>query len=311
LQTRVRLFFDFMNGQQRLSYAQLLGLAQNMAWLKGGQKIYQYRLKEFNDTHTGNNPYPRDGRFELIRTINKYNKRIETAYFPQRLENFSPYREDHKYRNLITAERDLIDGIEHPDPINRIPRTKAVQLLEYKFTQALDSMTDDIFIFRLPTGIGKTWRVKDLDGITLAFPTNDLKKQVFEERKRPDTAIMTPEFPLFTDDKLNENINRLFSAGFIKQVHRILWDLKKGGICNAEDQAIAQKYLDENKAVQNSVGSIFTTHSRALHSSFYHDTIIFDEDPLSLLLNVETLKIADLKKIKKGGLAELFGYDKT
>ena len=31
LQCRVRLFYDFMNGRDRLSYAQLLGLAQNMA----------------------------------------------------------------------------------------------------------------------------------------------------------------------------------------------------------------------------------------------------------------------------------------
>lgn len=31
LQTRVRLFFDFMHGEERLSYAQLLGLAQSLA----------------------------------------------------------------------------------------------------------------------------------------------------------------------------------------------------------------------------------------------------------------------------------------
>lgn len=31
LQSRVRIFFDFMNGEKRLSYAQLLGLAQNLA----------------------------------------------------------------------------------------------------------------------------------------------------------------------------------------------------------------------------------------------------------------------------------------
>jgi len=145
-----------MNGDERLSYAQLLGLVQNMVWMKGGQKLYEQRLKEFNETHTGNNPYPQDGRFELMRAMNKYNKSVETAYFPQRLENFSPYREDHKYRNLITAERCLIDGIERTGPINRMPLEKAEQLLEYKFTQARDSMTDDIFIFRLPTGIGKT-----------------------------------------------------------------------------------------------------------------------------------------------------------
>jgi len=190
--------------------------------MNGGQKLYEDRLREFNKHHNGTNPYPRDGRFELIRSINKYNKCVETAYFPQRLENFSPYPEDHNYRNLITAERDLLDGIEQTEPIHRMSVVKAEQLLEYKFTQALGSMSDDIFIFRLPTGIGKTWRVKDLDGVALAFPTNDLKKQIFEERKRPDTAIMTPEIPIFTDDKLNESIDRLYKAGFVKQVHRLL-----------------------------------------------------------------------------------------
>ena len=59
------------------------------------------------------------------------------------------------------------------------------------------------------------------------------------------------------------------------------------------------------------MGTVFTTHSRAIHTSFHHDTIIFDEDPLPHLLNVDTLKIADLKKIKKGKLARMFGNDTT
>jgi len=222
VQSKVRLFFDFMNSEDRLSYAQLLGLAQNMVWMKGGQKIYEDRLQEFNDNHTGNNPYPRDGRFELMRSLNKYNKDVDTAYFPQRLENFSPYPSDHKYRNLITAERDLLDGIEQTEPITRMPLEKAEQLFEYKFTQAMDSMSDDIFIFRLPTGIGKTWRVKDLDGVTLAFPTNDLKREVYQEREPLNTAVITPEFPVFGNETINQHIDRLFKAGFVRQVHRLL-----------------------------------------------------------------------------------------
>jgi len=122
---------------------------------------------------------------------------------------------------------------------------------------------------------------------------------------------MTPEFPVFTDKKLNESIDRLFKAGFVKQVHRLLWELKKGGLCGREDKAIARNYIDQNQAVQESTRSIFTTHSRAIHSSFPHDTIIFDEDPLPLLLNVDTLKIADLKKIKKDGVSGLFGNNRT
>lgn len=190
--------------------------------MKGGQKIYEARLQEFNDTHTGSNPYPRDGRFELIRSLNKYNKHVDTAYFPQRLENFSPYQSDHRHQNLITAERDLLDGIELTKPINRMSLDHAEQLLEYKFTQAMDCLSDDIFIFKVATGLGKTRRIKDLDEVTLAFPTNELKRQVIGERKDPTSAIMTPEFPVFTDPKLNEKIDRLFTAGFVKQVHRLL-----------------------------------------------------------------------------------------
>ncbi len=156
LHSRVRLFFDFLYAEQRLSYEQLVGLAQNLAWMQGGQKLYEARLKEFNASHIGNDPYPNDGRFELVRKFSKYNKRIETAYFPMRLENFSPYPKDHAYRNLITAERDLIDGIEQTQPIQRMSLIHAEQFLEYKFNEAMDCLRDDIWIFRLPTGIGKT-----------------------------------------------------------------------------------------------------------------------------------------------------------
>lgn len=311
VQSKVRIFFDFMNGEERLSYAQLLGLAQNMVWMKGGQKIYEQRLKEFNDNHTGNNPYPQDGRFELMRSLGKYNKNVDTAYFPQRLENFSPYPGDHKYQNLLTAERDLLDGIELTEPIHRISLDSAEQLLEYKFSEAIDSFDEDIYIFRLPTGIGKTWRVKDLSEVTLAFPTNDLKREVYGERENPSSAIVTPEFPVFGDDSLNEHINRLFKAGFVKQVYKLLWDLKKGEGCSLEDQKIAQDYIDQNTAVQDFTGSVFTTHARALHTPFYHDTIIFDEDPLPLLLDVDTLKVADLKKVSRKSGALLFEHRTT
>lgn len=266
--------------------------------MQGGQELYESRLKEFNATHTGTNPYPNDGRFELARSFNKYNKAFETAYFPKRLENFSPYQSDHRYRNLITAERDLLDGIEQIEPIQRMPLKTAEQLLEYELTEAMDCLSDDIFIFRLPTGIGKTRLVKDLSEVTLAFPTNELKQQIYNERQDPYAARMTPEFPKFSDDDLNEKITRLFNAGFVKQVHQFLWDLKKGFGCNSNDQKLAELYIEENEKAKNSIQSVFTTHSRALHTPFIHDTIIFDEDPLPLLLDVSTLKIADLKKLK-------------
>lgn len=80
---------------------------------------------------------------------------------------------------------------------------------------------------------------------------------------------------------------------------------------SSDDQVLAQAYIDENKKIASSIHSVFTTHSRAIHSRFKHNTIIFDEDPLPLLLDVDTLKIADLKKIRKSAFCKLFNSDKT
>ncbi len=306
LEGKVRIFHDFMHSEQRLRYAQLVGLAQNLAWMKGGQKLYEARLQAFNATHTGNNPYPHDGRFELVRTFAKYNKSAETAYYPQRLINFSPYPSDARYRNLITAERDLLDRMEQIEPIQRMGLSHAEQYLDYKVEEAMDGLDNDIHLFRVPTGLGKTRRIKDMDEVILAFPTNDLKREVYDDRTGQSPAVTTPEFPTFTDPKLNAKIQRLLSAGFIKQVHRILWDIKRGKGCSTADQQIASNYLDQNRAAQQSVGSVFTTHARAIHSGFYQDTLIFDEDPLPLLLDVDTIKISDLKKLNQKSGRGLF-----
>lgn len=275
--------------------------------MKSGRKVYEQRLKAFNDTHSGNNPYPNDGRFELVRSFSKYNKHLYTAYFPQRLDNFSPYPSDHRYRNLITAERDLLDGIEQTEPIQRMSLRHAQDYFNYEFDQVMDELDNDIVIFKLPTGFGKTRRIKNLNEVTLALPTNKLKREVYNDREFKGSAIITPEFPEFNDAQLNLNFSRLYAAGFTKQVHKILHELTKGLGCTPEDQDIAQAYVNQNRSAQESVKSVFTTHSRAIHTSFSHDTIIYDEDPLPLILDVDTLKIADLKKIKKKSKSRLFG----
>tara|TARA_Y100001935_G_scaffold93147_1_gene77447 strand:- start:65796 stop:66368 length:573 start_codon:yes stop_codon:yes gene_type:complete len=190
--------------------------------MQGGQQLYEERLMEFNRHHKGTNPYPNDGRFELMRVISKYNAQVETAYFPQRLLLFSPYPEDHRYHNLLTAERDIIQGVEVLNPPAPISLTNAEQLFDYEFNNALDCLSDDIFIFKLPTGIGKSRRIKELDEVLLAFPTNELKLEQFQSRTEHNNAHFTPPFPVFQDAQLNESLERLLKAGFIKQVHRIL-----------------------------------------------------------------------------------------
>ena len=246
-----------------------------------------------------------------MRVISKYNAQVETAYFPQRLLLFSPYPEDHRYHNLLTAERDIIQGVEVLNPPAPISLTNAEQLFDYEFNNALDCLSDDIFIFKLPTGIGKSRRIKELDEVLLAFPTNELKLEQFQSRTEHNNAHFTPPFPVFQDAQLNESLERLLKAGFIKQVHRILWDLNNGACGGVIDQLRAQDYVRKIQQIKKEYETVFTTHSRAIHTQFEHDTVIFDEDPLALLIDVKTLKIADLKKIGNQSISSMFGDKST
>lgn len=71
------------------------------------------------------------------------------------------------------------------------------------------------------------------------------------------------------------------------------------------DQYLARTYLDDSKVARRSIKTVFTTQDWAMHTMFGHDTCIYDEDPIDKLLQVYTLRIADLKKIEKH--ANMFG----
>jgi hypothetical protein len=314
LASRVHIFRDFLYREERLKYAALLGLAQNMVWMKGGASLYRVRLEEFNENHEGNNPYPRDGRFELCRRFHKRNKDARTCYFPMRLENFSPYEVDGKYRNLLDAERDFARGVQVLEPINKATLLNAEQMLQYKLNEARDDLDDTVWLFKLPTGLGKTYHIKDEEYSVLAFPNHQLKDEVlYEKRSNPHNAIATPEVPTFQSEELNARISNLYELGLSKLAYRKIlevshqvtnsnystWDINKA------DQYIRQ--LKECFATQDK--TVFTTHSRAIFSeNLPHDTIIFDEDPLEELIRVQYIDLEDLQKLSWSGGRKLFEH---
>ncbi len=77
------------------------------------------------------------------------------------------------------------------------------------------------------------------------------------------------------------------------------------------DQLRAQDYVRKIQQIKKKYETVFTTHSRAIHTQFEHDTVIFDEDPLALLNDVDTLRIADLKKIGNQSISSMFANTST
>jgi hypothetical protein len=65
----------------------------------------------------------------------------------------------------------------------------------------------------------------------------------------------------------------------------------------SQDVDKAQAYLTQLAESKNSTNTVLTTHARALYSEFQHDTIIFDEDPLETIVDINKFEITDLIKL--------------
>jgi len=72
---------------------------------------------------------------------------------------------------------------------------------------------------------------------------------------------------------------------------------KNGKKYPEEDIKKAKEYLAQLKLSTNSTDAVLTTHTRALFTDFKHDTIIFDEDPLKSLIDIQQFELTDLIKL--------------
>lgn len=321
LQDKVQIFGDFMNSEERLKFASLKGLVLNMVWMKGGKRIYENRLKEFNENHpnySSDELYAHDGRHELARVLTRENKSLETYYSPMKLENFSPYEEDHKYRTLYEADREFIDGVEITEPINRMTLPKAEQLFRYQFEKCLSEHDQDIHIFLCHTALGKTEHIKDAGPNTLlAFPTHDLKEEVMDRRNDYTSAITTPKLPTFESEQLNQKLSRLYELGFrglaYKKIVQVAHQITSDSYC-MYDRNLAAKYLKRQKEVHVTDKTIMSTHDWAIHSGGnleQVDQIVYDEDPMESLACVESIKISDLIKMANQTGEGMFRHSDT
>ena len=60
------------------------------------------------------------------------------------------------------------------------------------------------------------------------------------------------------------------------------------------DIQLSKDYLKELDEAKKSDEAVITSHKRAMFTDFGHDTLIYDEDPMSSLLEIKQMKITDL-----------------
>lgn len=284
LAERVRIFRDFLDGVW-LYHDQLFGIATALHWLKGGKKLFKDTMNKYNEL--GNTHYDKY-KFRII----DYASLME--YFPMSLEKFSHHPEDLGYPNLLTGIKLPIGKIERIKQTTLISLDDAQRIFEQKFREALDAKDNKIYIFKLPTGFGKTTHLTKLEGYVLAFPTHELKDEVFH--KMQVKSVVTPEVPRFSDDAINSKIDNYYLVGLNEAVQKIIKSVstKTDSRTNSQDAALAQKYLSEVKNTWDDSTSLLTTHQRLLLGGTNTSTVIFDEDPIKDLLSVDSTNIDDI-----------------
>ena len=286
--SRIKILDAFLSGQW-LYHNQLFGLATNLMNIKGGKKLMLETMEKFNSL--GTTSYT-DNNFNIF----TYLKKVSYPSIP--IYQFSTYLEDLDLHDIVSAVIDQRGYIEITEQSQNIELDDAVKLMKEKFHHALeDKNLDKIYLFALPTAIGKTEMLTNITA-TIAAPTNSLKNEI-HGRMRVD-SITAPDAITFETSYLNNKMSYYYTIGLPKKAMAVIHDVSSEKNKNKYPQTDVDKanlYLDQLSRSTNSKNSVLTTHARALFTEFKHDTIIFDEDPLTTLIDVKHLEITDFIKL--------------
>lgn len=285
---RIKIFNDFMNNEW-MYYQQLLGIATNLIHVVGGIKFMKEKMEETNKL--GISKYS-DNHFNLLKYV-KYND-----YYPMYLYNFSNYEEDHEYTNLLTAERNARGEIEIIESVKKISLVECERRFNSEFERVTNVNNKKIYVFIVPTGIGKTEKIIKCQNVTIALPTHKL---IDEVSLRPGIVkhVKSPQLPDFDTKWINSKIESFYAKGLNSEVRRLMNRIvnKDELVTSDEDITNANNYIQSLELANNSDLTVLTTHSRGIHHNYKHETIIFDEDPWQSIIQTGKVTIKELKSV--------------
>ena len=283
--THVSVLREFLDNKW-LYHPQLFGLATNLLYVNGGLKKMK-EVMEQTGKYTKNN-------FMIIPYVRKM------KYKPMRLENFSPYHDDHGYKNLLEAGRLKKGQVIQLENFTGEQLEKIRKNLKTTMGGILESEDNDIHVVKAATGIGKTENILDLESVTVSCPTHELKNEI-SGRFRGD-SITSPDPIVFSNPDINNRIEYLYRCGSTSKAHKLLKSIANKELINMnytkEDSYNAGCFLDKSDLIRKTDRTVITTHHTGIHL-YKHPIQIFDEDPFQTnLLPIECVESRELKKLR-------------
>lgn len=285
LRKKARVFDEFMNGYW-FHHDILFGLATNLVQVDGGFQLMKETMEHYN--HTGQTEYT-DNNFNILPYVKKQNYPMLPIY------SFSPFTEDDDLYDIITTTRDVRGYIEQIKPIEKIELEEAEKKMVDDFNWIMgNGETGKVYLMVMPTAIGKTQLLTTTKS-TIATSTNSLKNEVGERMNI--RYVATPDVIGFESRELKNKIASFYAIGLPKKVMQLIHHMVKRENSDKyldSDIEKAKNYLMELDEAKRSNEAILTSHKRAMFTDFGHDTLIYDEDPMSSLLEIKQMKISEL-----------------
>jgi len=290
--SKIQVLDEFLKGDLK-SQDILIGLITNTSYIKGGNKLIRDTMLYYNSI--GKTNYTLNN-FALFNIIKKY------KYNPIQLKYFSPYKEDWKYNDLLNIDSNWKKG--RVDILTEKPIKMSLETAEIKLKETLNQVIKKgkpgIHIITSPTGLGKTECEIDLKGNFLySFPTHKLKDEVFDRCtvKNPNKLKdKTLKLPTFENNKYNIDIKELYNKHLYQEAILYLTRILSNDKLDMNERMKAKEYLDSNGRLKLFTHlSMFTTHQKAIHTNHMFNTVIFDEDPISYIFEINSFDIRWLK----------------
>jgi hypothetical protein len=286
--SKVKVLDEFLNGKW-LTHPELFGLATNLIHIKGGKKLMKKTMELYNEK--GLTEYT-DNNFNILPYVSLVNYPATPIY------QFSKYPEDEGLYDIVSATRTVRGQIKIVEEKKLISLNEAEKTFKEKFNDViLNGEIGKIYLFSLPTAIGKTEILTSLENTIIASPTNDLKNEIASRMKTQH--VVTPDQIIFENDSLNVSMMYYYSVGLPQKALELLYKVVSSPLMySPNDLQAAADYITKNESCKTADENIITTHRRALFGDYAHDTLVFDEDPLQCLLEIKNVRISDFIKLK-------------
>lgn len=284
LSNRCKLFNEFITGKRWLYHDELFKILTNLHWVEGGKKQF------FNGLRSRPEYCNEKYKDKLSHFEKDYERIHRLGYFPARCENYCPYATNCKHPlNILGFFDKTKNRIKEIEKHHFSDAKTEYHRMDLLFKDILSYDDTDIYIINAPTGIGKTELYTSISNILIAVPTHKLKDEI-ENRIKYPYKISTPEVPSFGED-IDNQLARMYRTGNYKKAYAKLEELAYSGFEQAEE------YIYKLKVSQEYEGTVITTHHRAIFDTNINsakNTIIFDEDPIDILIREDTIDYNDL-----------------